>query len=75
MIKQKPGTGNNDWLGNTVTTATLQIIGDDDKWQTVGECIDTPNTLTKELANKKYKGMDIWIRDGFGGHKYHGHVK
>ena len=74
MATMRPKPGNNDWLGTTVTLARLQVIGDDDKWQTVGSCIDAPNAITKELQQAKYQGRDIWVRDAFGGRRYHGHI-
>lgn len=73
-MNKKPGIGNNNWLRNTVTTAKLQIISEDNHWQTVGECTDTPSAILLELTEEKYKGKDIWIRDAFGDRKYHGHI-
>jgi len=42
--------------------------------KTLGECIDTPNALAKELKNPKYRGHHVWIRDAFGDRRYHGVV-
>lgn len=73
----KPAAFDNSWLGNTVTRARIQEIDysvDPPKWKTLGECIDTPNALAKELKGPKYQGHDVWIRDAFGDRRYHGHV-
>ena len=73
-----PATNDNSWLGNTVTHAKIQEIDntiDPPKWKTLGECIDTPNTIKKELEKKKYQGHEVWIRDAFGDRRYHGSVK
>lgn len=73
---QKPVPYNNNWLGNTVTGARLQVINEEtNKWQTVGTCIDTPNAIKKELTKPEYKGLSIWIVDAFGSRRYHGLVK
>ncbi len=74
---QKPAAFDNTWLGNTVTGARLQEIDstvNPPKWKTLGECIDTPNAIARELQDPKYKGHDVWIRDAFGDRRYHGHV-
>jgi hypothetical protein len=70
-----PATNDNNWLGNTVTRAKIQEIGADDRWHTLGECIDAPNAIKQELGKKEYQGHDVWIRDVFGDRKYHGTVK
>ena len=73
----KPAAFDNSWLGNTVTHARLQEIDgtvDPPQWKTLGECIDAPNAIARELQNPKYKGHDVWIRDAFGDRRYHGHV-
>lgn len=72
-----PAAFDNSWLGNTVTRARIQEIDnsvDPPRWKTLGECIDTPNTIAKELQDPKYCGHDVWIRDAFGDRRYHGHV-
>jgi hypothetical protein len=62
----KPAVGDNSWLGNTVGGARLQIINEEtNKWQTVGSCIDTPNVIAKETAKPKYKGLSLWLFDGY----------
>jgi hypothetical protein len=72
---KKPTAYNNSWLGNTVTTAQLQVINENtNKWDTIGECVDTPNAIANELSKKKYKGQSIWIKT-FTGRSYHGLVK
>ncbi len=70
-----PKQNDNNWLGNTVTMAKIQEIGADDRWHTIGECIDTPNAISRELSKPEYSGHDVWIRDAFGGRKFHGRVK
>lgn len=71
----KPAPYNNSWLGNTVTTVKLQVINEvTNKWDTIGECVDTPNAIAKELSKKKYKGQSIWIKS-FTGRQYHGLIK
>lgn len=73
----QPAAFDNTWLGNTVTHARIQEIDDSvdpPQWKTLGECIDTPNALAKELTDPKYQGHHVWIRDAFGGRRYHGHV-
>jgi len=72
-----PRAFDNSWLGNTVTRARIQEIDDSvdpPKWKTLGECIDAPNAIARELQDPKYRGHDVWIRDAFGGRRYHGHV-
>ena len=75
MKNEPKGTADNSWLGNTVTTAKIQEIGSDDRWHTLGECIDAPNAIKVELAKEQYQGHIIWIRDAFGERRYHGSVK
>ncbi len=73
----RPAAFDNSWLGNTVTHARLQEIDnsvDPPRWKTLGECLDAPNAIARELQNPKYKGHDVWIRDAFGDRRYHGHV-
>lgn len=71
----KPAAHDNSWLGNTVTTAKLQVINEEtNKWDTIGECVDTPNAIKKELSKKKYSGKSIWIKS-FTGRQYYGLVK
>lgn len=72
-----PRAFDNAWLGNTVTRARIQEIDDSvdpPQWKTLGECIDTPNALAKELKNPKYRGHHVWTRDAFGDRRYHGVV-
>ena len=73
----QPAAFDNSWLGNIVTSARLQEIDDSidpPRWKTLGECIDTPNAIARELQNPKYRGHDVWIRDAFGDRRYHGRV-
>lgn len=72
--QQKPAAYSNNWLGNTVTLAKVQEIGQDDKWHTLGECVDTPNAIKAELAKPVYKGHDVWIRNTFGERNYQGRI-
>ena len=74
-MKVIPEDHSNDFLGNTVTLAKIQEIGSDNRWHTIGECMDTPNKIREELSKDHYKGHDIWIRDVFGDRRYHGHIK
>lgn len=71
---KRPAAYNNNWLGNTVTTARLRVIDETDidhlVWKTVGECIDTPNAIEAELKKEQYKGLSIWKFDQFGGKWY-----
>ncbi len=69
-----PAAFDNSWRGNTVTGARIQEIDYSVDRKTLGECLDTPNALAKELQNPKYRGHDVWIRDAFGDRRYHGHV-
>lgn len=59
----------------TVTTAKIREIGEDDKWHTLGECMDTPNALRAELEKPEYSGHSVWIQDCFGSRTYYGLVK
>jgi hypothetical protein len=62
----KPAAFDNSWRGNTVTRARIQEIDYSVDRKTLGECLDTPNALAKELQDPKYRGHDVWIRDAFG---------
>ena len=73
--QKRPQAYNNAWLGNTVTGAKIQEIGLDDRWHTLGECVDTPNAIERELSKQEYKGHDVWIRNTFGERTYRGTVK
>ena len=66
--------GDNAWLGNTVTLCRIREIGED-RWITLGSCVDTSNAIERELKNKKYQGKFVWIFDAFGGQHYHSLVK
>lgn len=67
MSERKPASGDNSWLGVTVTTCQLQIIDEEtNKWKTVGVCIDAPNALKKELEDPKYQGLSLWKRSWTG---------
>lgn len=73
---QKPAPYNNNFLGNTVVAARLQVINEEtNKFETVGTCIDTPNAIKKELLDPKYVGLSIWIWTPIDGRHYHGLVK
>jgi hypothetical protein len=71
--RTRPAVGNNDWLGNTAIRASLQIIGDDDKWHQLGTCLDTPNALAGELEKPVYKGQSIWVKTSLE-RRYYGQI-
>lgn len=61
----------NNWLGNTITLAVLQEIGEDERWHNLGQCRDTPNAIKGELQKDQYQGKSIWIKTPFG-RRFHG---
>ena len=73
-MPSKPAPYDNSFLGNTVTMCRIKEIGTT-HWVLLGSCIDTPNSIEKELKDKKYQGKMVWIFDAFGNKKYHGLVK
>lgn len=51
-------------LGNVTSGCKVQIIDDNDKWNTIAECADTPNAIAQVLRKN---GLTwAWVRDFTG---------
>lgn len=67
---KKPSAGDNSFLGITVVPARIQIINEEtNTWQTVGQCIDTPNAIRNEIAKPEYKGLSLWLWTALDGRR------
>ena len=70
LYNETADLSSNEGSFNTYTTCKLQVINDKTmKWETIGECVDTPNAKKAAInkLTKKY-GKNIWSK-GISGRK------